>query len=189
MSRKKTMKKVRKVLLSGDLVDLPRSLKRAELVEGYVVAIGDHWVLVASPVSGHPDGWTVVRRADLRDVWKVTVERFTRRVFELEGCWPPAPPAAPLALDGTVQELVDSVAAAFPLVAIYVEDEDGCQIGVPVRWSAKWVYWRDLDVNAEWVPDLRRYRRSDIIRVDFGGRYETSLARVAELIPEPTRAS
>lgn len=40
MSRKKTMKKVRKALLGYDLVELPRSLERADLVDGYVVAIG-----------------------------------------------------------------------------------------------------------------------------------------------------
>lgn len=68
MSRKKTMKQVRKALLSSDLVELPRSLKRADLVEGYVVAIGTRWVVLATAMSGHPDGWSVVRRADLRGV-------------------------------------------------------------------------------------------------------------------------
>lgn len=188
MSRKKTMKQVRKALLGSDLVQLPRSLKRADLVEGYVVAIGTRWVVLATVTAGHPDCWSVVRRADLRGVWEGRGERFTRRVFELEDCWPPSPPAAPLALDGTVQELIDSAAAAFPLVTIYVGDEDACQIGRPVRWTAKWLYWRDLDTNAEWVPTLHRYRRSDILRVDVGGRYEASLALVAGLRSEPTRS-
>jgi hypothetical protein len=185
MSRKKVMKQVRKALLNNNLVELPRSLKRADLVEGYVVAIGTRWVVLATTAGGHPDGWTVVRRADLRGVWEGRGERFTRRVFELEGCWPPAPPAAPLALEGTVQDLIDSAAAAFPLVVIYVDDEYASQIGRPVRWTSKWVYWRDLDLNAEWVSTLHRYRQSDIIRVDLGGRYEASLARVAGLTPEP----
>ena len=93
----------------------------------------------------------------------------------------------PLALDGTVQELIDSAAAAFPLVVMYVDDEYASQISRPVRWTSKWVYWRDLNLNAEWVPTLHRYRQSDILRIDLGGRYEASLARVAGLTPEPTQ--
>lgn len=181
------MKQVRKALLNNDLVELPRSRKRADLVEGYVVTIGTRWVVLATAAGGHPDGWSIVRRADLRGVWAGLGERFTRRAFELDNCWPPAPPAAPLALDGTVQVLIDSAAAAFPLVVIFVGDEDNCQIGRPTRFTAKWVYWRDLDRNAEWVPALHRYRASDILRIDLGGRYESSLARVAELTPRPTR--
>jgi hypothetical protein len=189
MPRKKIMKQVREALLNTDLVALPRSLKRADLVEGYVVAIGTRWVVLATMADGGPDGWSVVRRADIRGVWEGRGERFARRLLELEGCWPPTPPAAPLALDGTAQELIESVAAAFPLVVIYVDDEYACQIGRPVRWTSKWVYWLDLDTNAEWVPALHRYRQSDIIRVDLGGHYEASLARVAGLIPEPTRCA
>lgn len=187
MSRKKTMKQVRKALLNHDLVELPRNLKRADLVEGYVVSIGTRWVVLATPNGGSPDGWTVVRRADVRSVWEGLGERFTRRMYEFESCWPPAPPAAPLALNGTVRELIDSAAAAFPLVVMYVDDEYNSQIGRPMRWTSKWVYWRDLDRNAEWVPTLHRYRQSNILRLDLGGRYEASLARVVELTSEPTR--
>lgn len=189
MSRKKAMRQVREALVDADLVALPRSLKRADLVEGYVVAIGTRWVVLATMGDGGPDGWSLVRCADVRGVWEARGKRFTRRVFELEGCWPPAAPVAPLALDGTVQELIESAAAAFPLVAVYVEDEYACQIGRPVRWTSKWMYWRDLDTDAEWVPALHRYRQSDIIRVDLGGHYEASLARVAGLTPEPTRCA
>jgi hypothetical protein len=82
--------------------------------------------------------------------------------------------ATPLALDGTVQELIESAAAAFPLVVMYVGDEYTSQIGRPVRWTSKWVYWGDLDRNADWVPTLHRYRQSNILRLDLGGRYEAS---------------
>lgn len=185
MPRKKTMKQVRKALLNHDLVQLPRKLRRADLVEGYVVAIGTRWVVLAITTNGGPDGWSVVRRADIRGVWEAGGERFTRRIYELDGCWPPAPPEVPLALDGTVQELIESAAAAFPLVVMYVDDENYSQIGRPVRWTSKWLYWRDLDRNAEWMPTLHRYRQSDILRLDLGGHYESSLARVAELPSEP----
>lgn len=174
------MKQVRKALLSNDLVELPRSLKCADLVEGYVVGIGTRWVVLATAAGGDPNGRSIVRRADLRGVWEGRGQRFMRRLFELEECWPPAPPAALLALDGTVQELIDSAAAAFTLVTIFVENEDACYIGRPVRWTKRWVYWRDLGRNAAWISVLHRYQ-SDIIRIDLGGRYEAALARVAGL--------
>ncbi len=139
MPRKKTMKQVRKALLNHDLVQLPQKLKRADLVEGYVVAIGTRWVVLAITTNGGPDGWSVVRRADIRGVWEAGGERFTRRIYELDGCWPPVPPEVPLSLDGTVQELIESAAAAFPLVVMYVDDENYSQIGRPVRWTSKWL--------------------------------------------------
>lgn len=186
MSRKKTIQQIREALLNHDLVELPRKLKRADLVEGYVVAIGTRWVVLAITTNGGPDGWSVVGCADIRGVWEGRGERFTRRLYELEGCWPPAPSTAPLALDGIVHEVIESAAAVFPLVVMYVDDEHYSQIGRPIRWTAKWVYWRDLDRNAEWVRTLHRYRQSNILCIDIGGHYKASLARGAALTSEPT---
>ena len=60
----------------------------------------------------------------------------------LSACQPLRLPAAPPASTRTAPPdalSAVSAAAAFPLVTIFVKDEDACQIGVPARWSAKWV--------------------------------------------------
>ena len=62
-------------------------------------------------------------------------------------------------------------------------DSDTYYVGRPFRWTAKKMYWSDLNLNAEWSSKRYPYKQSDITRITVGGRYETSLAGVAELCP------
>jgi len=186
MSTKKLTQKVRKAMRDHELVRFARSMDGVGWLEGYVVAVGKHWVAMALVTSGEPDGWTIFLRSDLRSIWTSPSDRFMRRLLELDGQWPPAAPTASLPLDGTVRELVDSAGAAFPLVAFWTEAEDDSDIyyvGRPFRWTSKKLYWSDLNPNAEWSSLRLPYKQSDITRITVGGRYETSLARVAQPCP------
>lgn len=184
-SSRKRLRWLQASLQDNQLVRLRRRQKGTGLLEGYVVAIGSTWLVLNLATGGEPDGWAVVRVDDVRDSdrWHVMGDRFVRRAFELGDAWPPAAPGMGLALDGGVRELIESAAAAFPLVSFSVEDDrpDISYIGQPVGWTAKKVRWRHLDINAEWQDDEGRYKLSDITRIDVGGRYETLLARVAGL--------
>ena len=178
----KRVHQLRKALESNDLVRLRRQ-KGADRLEGYVVAIGSTWVVLNVATAGEPNGWAVVRLADIRDGWKARGKRFLRRAFELANAWPPVAPADQLAIDGGVRKLIESAAAAFPLVTIFVEDDDPdiCFIGKPVGWTPKKVIWRNLDLDAAWETHEPRYKLTDITRIDIGGRYETLLAHVGDL--------
>jgi hypothetical protein len=181
-ARSKRARRLQKALESQDLVRLRRQ-KDADRLEGYVVAIGKKWLVLNVATAGEPNGWAAVRLSDIRNNWEARGKRFQRRAFELAHAWPPAPPTLPLAVDGSVRELIESAAAAYPLVTIFVEDDDPniCFIGEPVGWTPRKLIWRNLDLDASWEAYEVKYKLSDITRLDIGGRYESLLGRVADL--------
>jgi hypothetical protein len=170
----KRLRRLHKALERNDLVRLRRRQKGAHRLEGYVVNVA---------TAGEPNGWAVVRLADIRDGWEAHGERFLRRAFELAHAWPPATPDHALALDGGARELIESAASAFQLVTILIEDDDPdiCFIGRPIRWTPKKVMKRNLDLDAEWEVYEVGCRLADITRIDMGGRCERLLARVGEV--------
>ena len=100
MLSKKLTKKVLKAMRHHDLVRFDRFVDGDGWLEGYVVAVGECWVVVALVTQGEPDGWAVFARSDLRSFWASPGDRFMRRVLELDGQWPPAGPTESLPLTG-----------------------------------------------------------------------------------------
>jgi hypothetical protein len=77
--------------------------------------------------------------------------------------------------------LITSAAKASPLITIHVEYErpDVCFIGVPVRITSKSIDLHEVTPRATWRDDRRRWKYSDISRVEVGGGYEAALHAVA----------
>ena len=160
-------------------VRIRRRIPRSGYLDGYVVARGAEWTLLAVRDSGiYLDGWTAVRTDEVRKVELRENEDFVRRALELQGEWPPV--AIPgLDLDGT-SELVRSAADRFPLVTVHTEHDapDECYIGSVLRITSRSVHLLDIDTDAKWETTPRKWPLRSITRVDVGGRYEAALAAV-----------
>ncbi|GAA4545934.1 hypothetical protein [Amycolatopsis samaneae] len=174
--------KLRKACAKRTLVHLHRDIDGADRIAGFVLAVGVEWILLARLDPGiFLDGYTFVRREDLRRVEKPASRHFVRRALELHGEWPPVAPEH--RLDGIVPVL-ESAAAAFPLLTVHVEraDPEVCYIGTPVKIGRRALRLAEVTPSAEWTDEPSKWRFADITRVECGGRYERTLSEVAGLL-------
>lgn len=105
---------------------------------------------------------------------------FVARAIEVMGQTRPAGVAIDISSTGAVLASVD---ASFPLVVVHRDevDPDVCQVGQVIRVDDTMVTLREVDSEGEWRDEEDEYDLDEITRVDFGGVYDTSLARVAGL--------
>ncbi len=170
-----------------ELVRVRRDIRRAERITGYVVALGEGWVLLA-PLEGGIllDGYTALRLADVESIKRdKDGEDFVRRALDLAGHWPPRAPEGVMLDDDP--SLVASAARAAGLIALYEErsDPEVCHIGKPQDWNKRSVSLLEVDTDANWQEDGTKFKFADLSRIDFGGRYERVLERLAG--PAPAR--
>lgn len=160
-------------------------IQRAELdpehVTGAVVAASSKLLALAVLSDGvRPNGFTVVRRADLTQLFAPDpYAPFLTRALKLRGDkltrWPK--------LDLTSwQSLMTGAAKRFPLLTVQLEiaHPDGCFIGRPVAMTPRSTTFLTLGPDARWDREqLEKLAWKDVTRVDFGGEYEQALALVA----------
>lgn len=166
-----------------EFVRLHRSIEGADEIMGYVVGLGSEWVVVSVFSDGSANGWTTLPLQDVVAVSSAPGGRFVRRGLESRRAWPSSAPPASLALSHGPDALIVSAASCFPLVTLYDEREDPfhCFIGRPVSWNPYRLLWQEMNRAAAWEEDPCAWDLSSITRIDIGGRYETALARVAQL--------
>lgn len=173
-----------------ELVRVRRDIRRAERISGYVVALGESWVLLAALEGGiELDGYTAVRLADVESIKRDKEgEDFARRALELARQWPPLAPAGIVLEDDP--SLVASAARAAGLIALYEEhsDPEVCHIGKARDWNKRSVTLLEVDTDAHWQEEATKFKFADLSRVDFGGRYERVLERLAGPAPALERA-
>ena len=174
---------LRQAKVRHEFVRIQRRIPGADDVVGHVVLVGATWVLIGVLNEGCPNGWVAVQADDIASAESEPGGRFVRRGLEHQRCWPADAPRAPLVLSEGARSLIVSAASYFPLVTLYVEREDPfhCFIGRPVTWTENYLSWQEMDLAATWSDEPCEWDLSTITRVDFGGQYETALARVAEL--------
>lgn len=166
-----------------EFVRVERRIPGADDIIGHVVLVGSLWVLMSVLSDGDRNGWVALQVDDIASVHFEPGGRFVRRGLEHQQCWPAAAPSAPLVVSEGSRALIVSAASYFPLVTLYAEREDPfhCFVGRPLSWTQDHLRWQEMDLTATWCDDPCEWDLSLITRVDFGGRYETALARVAEL--------
>lgn len=166
-----------------EFVRIQRSIEGSDEVVGYVVVLGASWVLVSVLSDGCANGWVVLPVADIQSVDAAPGGRFVRRGLEHRRSWPAQPPRTQLNLSEGTDALIVSAASYFPLLTLYAEREDPfhCYIGRPLSWTSERLVWQEMDLGASWGEEPCEWDLRAITRVDFGGRYEAALARVAEL--------
>lgn len=167
-------------------VIIKRGIKKADLIRGYVLAIDQDWVLLAKTRDGgYPDGFSVLRTADIT---KVRADgSFEAQFLRQVGQWPPAAPSKPIDLSRP-QTIITGAAAQQTIVTLYTELKwpDECYIGAPVDWEEKRVWLLEVDGRARWEHDMSAYHLKKITRIEFGGAYETALLTVAGPLPPRT---
>lgn len=169
-----------------ELVRIVRGVRRADRLDGFVLAVGESWLLMTEVDEGVSlNGFTALRPADVVKV-KRRKNPFVRRALELHGEWPPARPLGEVSL-ATTRELIESAAACYPLVTLYLEEMNPgmCFIGVPAAFTRASAYLQEVTPRATWEDTTRKYKLSDITQVAFGARYEGALHDVAG--PPPLR--
>lgn len=175
----------------GRLVRITRWLPDgADQLDGFVAATSAHWVAL-SKLSDRvtPDGWALVRVADLRHVGvDPNPDAFEIRALKARGLWPTPP--LPFELSDTAATIT-AAAGAFPLISLFRELDRPtvCWVGVPTRVEPGRVEFTEVTTDAQWIPKARHFDTADITRIDVGGGYEDALALVAGPRPgaEPNR--
>jgi hypothetical protein len=158
-------------------------------VEGFVLAVGSRWVLVATlSDSIYIDGFAVFPVGDVLDVEDRSDEmRFVRRALALQRSWPPPRPPVPLDLDDTVA-MVKSIAAVAPVVTLFTEriDDDVCFVGIPMNVKPESLFLREIRYDATWRAEPSEWSFADITRIEFADRYSGIIYAVAtESEPAP----
>lgn len=166
-----------------EFVRISRNIPGADEIVGHIVAVGALWVVVSVFSQGASNGWAALPLSEIESVRPEPGGRFVRRGLEHQRRWPARAPRAPLALSEGTKALIVSIASYFPLVTLYAEREDPSYyfVGRPLSSTTDTLRWQEMDLSASWSPEVCEWDISTISRVDFGGQYETALARVAEL--------
>lgn len=165
-------------------MQLTRSIKRSDKIDGFVVAVGRRWVLLAVLDDLIIlNGFVAVRCDDVARVQRRGgPESFVGRALASGGQWPPAP--TEVELDAPAG-LLQTAAAKWPLLTLHFELDDPtvCYVGRPVGFTKRSVEWRDISPEADWSTDVAKRPLSQLTRVEFGGRYEEALAAVGGEAP------
>ena len=146
-------------------------------IDGFVVALGDDWVVLHVHAGLRLRGWTAVHLDAIRDVKR------TERVSLLDRAlayWEERPENPQLDPSSDAR-LLRSAAAAFPLVALHEEVRfpGVCAVGLPLRVTAKKVDLLDLSMSAKWADAPRRFALKHVTRIDLGGDYLVALQHIA----------
>lgn len=179
-----TSREVRSTLHAAEedwaLVRLHRSIRRSDDIEGFVVGVGDKWVLLALLDDLLIlNGYVAVRLDDVEKVRRRGgPDSMVGRALASRGQWPPV--RADVRLDGKTTELLQSAAEQWPVVTLHLEHEDptDCFVGRPVDYTTRSVDWLDISPEAEWCDNVVKHPLSQVTRVDFGGLYEEALVAV-----------
>lgn len=161
------------------MVRISRSPRNADRIDGFPVAVGAKWVLIADTADGgFFDGHTAVRLKDIARVQRDT--SFAERFARMQPEWPPtAPPDIDLDSTGGLIEGMSRIAA---LVGIEQERRHHA----PMRWigvvdeiSKGWLWLHQVRPDATWQEEPLGYRLRRITQVAVQDRYLTALATVA----------
>jgi hypothetical protein len=171
-------------LKEQSLIRVSRTLRRSDKIDGFVVGIGQAWVLIAElEHASDLNGFQALRLGDIAKVQqRGGPETFVGRALVARGQWPPV--GADVDLDNAV-DLIRSAAEAAPLVALFMEEEDPgvCFVGRPVRLTSRSVHLLEISAQAEWSDNPTKWRLADVTRVEFGSRYEEALTLVGGAPP------
>ncbi|MFC9331067.1 hypothetical protein [Kitasatospora sp. NPDC057015] len=185
---RRVRRRLDRALRTGTPVRIHRSIPDADLIDGFVVAAGACWTLLATCEDLHRDGWTALRTADITKVKRTGDARsLTVRVLARRGQWPVQPPDLPLedlSRDG-LAALAGAASRRFGLIALHREllRPDVCWIGAVTGLRPKSLRLHEVGIEARWLPEPSRFRRRDITRIGFEGRYERTLAEFAGPLP------
>jgi len=136
-------------------------------VDGFVLAVGSKWALLAQTGDGgFFDGLVAVR---LKDINKVRNDSsFEGRFAQTQPEWPPTAPAG-IDLDST-SELIRTLSQVSPLIGIAQERRYHSAmmwIGVVDEVGKGWLWLHEAGPDGTWAPRPLGYKLSRITKVDI----------------------
>ncbi len=169
--------RLEEIVANGRLVRIKRRLEESPL-RGYVLAAGsDHVLMAVVSDRIRYDGFTCLRRVDLKSVKDDPYAEFAEEALRRRGTQRPPTPA--LSLEST-RTILESASILFPLLTIHREkaDPDVCHIGKVVATNRSRVELLEIDPRAHWHKTATSIALKGITRIDFAGDYEDALALV-----------
>ncbi|WP_344254698.1 hypothetical protein [Terrabacter carboxydivorans] len=179
--------RLQRALGASEAVRITRSIPGADVLEGFVIASGAKWTLLASLADDFTiDGHIAIRTRQVERVQRHPQRDGATRLLTQRGHWPP-PTLNPMSPLDDTRVLIHGLAAQSPTVSLFVEtdDPDVCFIGVPVERTDRSAVLDEISPEATWEDTVSRWRYRDITRVDVGCRYEAAPVEAAG--PPPTR--
>jgi hypothetical protein len=126
------------------------------------------------------NGYAIFRNSDVKRWRPVGADDLWARAVKLNKLRPAKPEGLRYS---SWKEAVSSAGATFPLITIHRErlDRTVCYVGKVRRTSLRATTILPISPQAEWEPE-ECYQLKDITFLEFGGAYETLLARFANNI-------
>jgi len=159
-----------------ELVRVHRNIPKADRVEGFVVGIGERWVLLNLFDSDmFLDGYVALRLNDIRRIERRGgPDSFPLRALRHFGESPRTPDEVGL---DTSEGLLTSLGSKYPLLIIHVErlDPKVCYVGKFVATSKRSLRLLEISPDASWDEKPTKWPLSEIRRVEVGSRYAEAL--------------
>ena len=171
----------KRIIRSQYLVRFKRKPLDESSLYGFVMACSETLTLLhlLETATYTLNGYSVIRNEDvsLYAVYDRPDYYYDSKVLRLKGIKPQPRPEISLE---SFPDLLTSIARLYPLFTIHRElmDNDICFVGRLAGMTPKTFTLNEVDDCAEWIGP-RRYKFSDITKIDFGGGYEEALALVA----------
>jgi len=184
-AKKKRYSTLADAMATGAFVRLSCRTARKWQYDGYVVGLSNTFVLLQNAVEyAFLNGYSVFPLREVRNI-EVAPDFVIHRALQMEGLTP-SPPSDILLEDWP--SLLASADAYFPLITVYpAHRHPGDRyIGRVSKLKKRSVVLREINPQAKWIKPRAPYRFADITQVDFGGRYEAALWRVAQTDSEPS---
>jgi len=165
---------LQRALRTKQLVKFTRPFEPGS-VDGYVLAIGPQFFLLALVDDVRFNGFQCLRISDVRGLQvPAKYAAFVESALKVRGERMLRKPRLQLA---SLEELLWSANRAFPLVTIHREkvDPDVCHIGRITALQNNHVSLLEIGPDALWDKEISEYSLKEITRVDFGGDYEEAL--------------
>lgn len=162
-----------------ELVRIRRGIRKADRVEGFVIGVGEQWVLLnLFDPDMFLDGYAALRLRDIRRVERRggpasfpvrALRHFGESPHPLEG----------VDLD-TIRGLLASLGSTYPLLLIHVEelDPEVCYVGKYVSASKRNLRLLEISPRATWDDEPTKWPLKAITRVEVGTRYAEALHAV-----------
>lgn len=154
----------------------------SDRLQGFVLDVGDTWVLMAVLADNISlNGFSVFRLADVTTVEdRAEMSSFVSQTLVDQKTWPPSRPSRPVRL-GDTRAMISDASLVSSVVLIYTEDvdEDVCFVGIPVGFTDRSVGLREISYTGTWTEDSSEWYFDEITRLDFGDLYTSRLLAVA----------